>query len=95
MFFDILKENTTVSHKINTISLPAARPEKIRMKVSKSVRRMPWLSEAMKDVISCDKLRVGANNLRSGDVRMGQPFLLKAGNLPSDREKLTWRTETS
>ncbi len=23
---------------------------------------MPWLSEAMKDVISCDKLRVGANN---------------------------------
>ena len=25
--------------------------------------RMPWLSEAMKDVISCDKLRVGANNL--------------------------------
>ena len=26
-------------------------------------RRMPWLSEAMKDVISCDKLRGGANNL--------------------------------
>ena len=24
---------------------------------------MPWLSEAMKDVISCDKLRGGANNL--------------------------------
>jgi hypothetical protein len=24
---------------------------------------MPWLSEAMKDVTSCDKLRVGANNL--------------------------------
>ena len=23
----------------------------------------PWLSEAMKDVISCDKLRVGANDL--------------------------------
>ena len=23
---------------------------------------MPWLSEAMKDVISCDKLRLGANN---------------------------------
>ncbi len=23
---------------------------------------MPWLSEAMKDVISCDKLRIGANN---------------------------------
>ena len=40
---------------------------------------MPWLSEAMKDVISCDKLRGGANNLRSGDFRMGQPNRLKAG----------------
>ena len=38
---------------------------------------MPWLSEAMKDVISCDKLRVGANNLLSGDFRMGQPTVLK------------------
>jgi len=24
---------------------------------------MPWLSETMKDVISCDMLRGGANNL--------------------------------
>ncbi len=39
---------------------------------------MPWLSETMKDVISCDKLRGGANNLRSGDFRMGQPSMLKA-----------------
>ena len=31
-------------------------------KLSKGVWRMPWLSEAMKDVTSCDKLRVGANN---------------------------------
>ena len=31
-------------------------------KVSKGVRRMPWLSEAKKDVISCDKLWGGANN---------------------------------
>ena len=23
---------------------------------------MPWLSEAMKDVVSCDKLRLGAND---------------------------------
>ena len=30
--------------------------------------------ETMKDVISCDKPRVGANNLRSGDIRMGQPI---------------------
>ncbi len=39
---------------------------------------MPWLSEAMKDVIGCDKLRGGAYNLRSGDLRMGQPIMLKA-----------------
>ena len=32
-------------------------------KVSKGVWRMPWLLEAMKDVISCDKLRVAANRL--------------------------------
>ena len=29
----------------------------------KGAWRMPRLSEAMKDVISCDKLRLGANNL--------------------------------
>ena len=29
----------------------------------KGAWRMPRLTEAMKDVISCDKLRVGANNL--------------------------------
>ena len=33
---------------------------------------MPRLSEAMKDVISCDKLRVGANNRLSEDFRMRQ-----------------------
>ena len=33
------------------------------MKVIKGAWRMPWLSEAMKDVISCDKSRGGANNL--------------------------------
>ena len=31
-------------------------------KVNKGVRGMPWLSEAKKDVISCEKLWVGANN---------------------------------
>ena len=31
-------------------------------KVTKSAWGMPWLSEAMKDVISCDKLWGGANN---------------------------------
>ena len=31
-------------------------------KVRKGVWRMPRLTEAMKDVLSCVKLRVGANN---------------------------------
>lgn len=38
---------------------------------------MPWLTEAMKDVISCDKLWEGANDRRSADFRMGQPGRLK------------------
>ena len=38
---------------------------------------MPWLSEAMKDVISCDKLWGVANKLWSRDFRMGQPNILK------------------
>ena len=40
---------------------------------------MPRLPEAMKDVISCEKLRGGANNLRSADIRMGQPIPMKSG----------------
>ena len=32
-------------------------------KERKSERWMPWLWEAKKDVVSCDKLRVGANDL--------------------------------
>ena len=35
----------------------------IREKESKGGRRMPRLWEAKKDVVSCDKLRVGANDL--------------------------------
>ena len=38
---------------------------------------MPWLSEAMKDVISCDKLRGLARTIRSVDFRMGQPGAVK------------------
>ena len=29
----------------------------------KGIQRMPWHRKAMKDVVSCDKPRVGANNL--------------------------------
>ena len=35
--------------------------EERKKKVIKGVWRMPWLLEAKKDVISCDKLRVLAN----------------------------------
>ena len=34
---------------------------------------MPRLSEAKKDVTSCEKPRLGANIRRIADVRMGQP----------------------
>ena len=48
---------------------------KIFKKVIKSDWWMPWLSEAKKDVIGCEKLRGGVYNLRSVDIRMGQPIL--------------------
>ena len=56
---------------------------------------MPWLSEAMKDVTSCDKLRGGANShyirrFPNGATHLveGQVFRLNVG-------KRTRRTETS
>ena len=72
-----VERETQVSKTISDVNLLAFRDE-IQLKVwasqpSRTVRqskkvdkgawRMPWLMEAMKDVISCDKLRVGANNL--------------------------------
>ena len=33
------------------------------VKATKSTRRMPWYMEAMKDVVLCDKLGGGENNL--------------------------------
>ena len=41
---------------------------------------MPRLSEAKKDATSCEKLRGGANGLRSAGVRMGEPVRLKTGH---------------
>jgi len=35
---------------------------------------MPRHIKAMKDVVSCDKPREGANNLKSVDFRMGEPI---------------------
>ncbi len=54
---------------------------------------MPRLSEAMKDVISCDKLWVSANNCQSKDFRMGQPSNVKHYYLGN--KKQTQGTETS
>ena len=50
----------------------------------KSIRWMPWHGKAMKDVVSCDKPRAGANNLKPGDFRMGQPVPGNAGTLPAE-----------
>jgi hypothetical protein len=49
---------------------------------TKSTWWMPWRREAMKDVASCDKPQVAANRLRSGDVRMGKPDLVKRDHHP-------------
>ena len=45
---------------------------------------MPWHQKAMKDVVSCDKLRVVANTHQSEDFRMGQPSPGNAGLLESE-----------
>ena len=55
---------------------------------------MPWLSEAMKDVTSCDKLRGGANihyirRFPNGATRHDEDVASRASR------KLTRRTETS
>ena len=42
----------------------------IKGQANKSIGRMPWYQEPMKDVTSCEKLWGDANNPRSTDVRM-------------------------
>ena len=53
---------------------------------------MPWLTEAMKDVISCDKLRIGANACLTRRSPNGATRQVE--DLSSER-KLTQGTETS
>ena len=36
---------------------------------------MPWYEKSMKDAITCDKPRIGGNNLIPGDLLMGQPAM--------------------
>ena len=57
---------------------------------------MPWLSEAMKDVISCDKLREGANNRYSrrfpnGATRCHEVTSLRKESKPGELKHLSTR----
>ena len=58
---------------------------------------MPRLSEATKDVVSCEKLRGSAHTNWSADVRMGQPGMLKtchpdlSGSKPGELKHLSTR----
>ena len=59
---------------------------------------MPWYEKSKKDATTCDKPRIGGNNLRPGDLRMGQPV---SSNVETSAfefiecEKTTQGTETS
>jgi len=55
---------------------------------------MPWLSEAMKDVISCDKPRGGANILSIRGFPNGETLPVEDRKLRVIGER-TRRTETS
>ena len=59
---------------------------------------MPWYEKSMKDAITCDKTRIGGNNLIPGDLRMGQPIPSNVGISATEFigcKKLTRGTETS
>ena len=52
----------------------------------------------MKDATTCDKPRIGGNNLRPADLRMGQPIPSNVGISATEFigcKKLTRGTETS
>ena len=55
-------KNKEYAIKYNFQQTPPATQEAGGKQVRKGVRWMPWLLQAMKDVISCDKLWVDANN---------------------------------
>ena len=57
-----LRNSAIQENKLNKISK--------EVQANKSIGRMPWHQEPMKDVTSCDKLRGAANKLRSADFRM-------------------------
>ena len=58
--------NTVVMHISSKSSLRTAAAiciVNVFGEVTKSVRGMPWHWKAMKDVVTCDKLRVGGSSL--------------------------------
>ena len=60
------KGNNTYSY--NSVEAQVENKDlKQRGQVRKSTWRMPWHQEPKKDVISCDKPRIGANSLRPVD----------------------------
>ena len=59
---------------------------------------MPWYEKSMKDATTCDKPRIGGNNLRPEDFRMGQPAVSNVAASTSEYIgclKTTQGTETS
>jgi hypothetical protein len=59
---------------------------------------MPRHEKAKKDVVSCEKPRVGAHDRRSGDIRMGQPGRRNGWSPAAEHigsQGQTRRTETS
>jgi hypothetical protein len=67
----------SISRKAN-LGLDPAGAEKFPSRkaggqATKGTRWMPWRQEAMKDVVSCDKLRGAASGRRYVDLRMGKP----------------------
>ena len=68
---DILDKKKRIQSKQESYYRDMITKEKKEAK--KGRRWMPRLSEAKKDVISCEKLRGLANTNRSVDIRMGEP----------------------
>ena len=59
---------------------------------------MPWYEKPMKDATTCDMPRIGGNNLRPVDLRMGQPVPSNVGKSTTESigcMKATQGTETS
>jgi hypothetical protein len=80
-FFDMLDnlESELITNSRKWV-FPKRRNYSNKKKAKKSKWWMPWLSEAMKDVVSCDKLRGGANDPWSVDFRMRKLPRLKVGD---------------